>query len=249
MTQVVDGLGSAHSSRGRQSGLQPLKNQGSPAGGTISAAEKWDPPTEAEVARLGWRLEDFFTRRPGPFGSRNSWQSAKHMLAAMFDGGVTMRLCRVPAEYVAEAMVQCPTDHARETAAHRQLKRACLLWMRSLGGHDAAEEVDYCAGIADVMSDDLNWVVECGHTGIHKPQALALADETARFTLVPFQDMRRFDGRARSLIGVDFIWTPEAVACATEAHDAAMLRAANALCFGHLSKAAAPSSPTAEQGA
>lgn len=206
-----------------------------------------EEPTEAEIARLGSRLEDFFTRRPGPFGSRSPWRSAKHMIAAMFDGGIAMRLCRVPAEHVAEALSQCPDDHLRETAEHRQMKRACLLWMRSLGGHDAVEEAPYSAGIADAMSDSLNWVVECGHTGIHKPQALALADATTRFTLVPFQDMRRFNGRPRSLVAVDFVWTLEAAAHATKAHDAAMHRAAEALCFGHLPKEDARPLPLAQE--
>jgi hypothetical protein len=186
---------------------------------------------EALIGPLGWRLQKFFTRRPGPFGPRSTWHSAHYLLAAMLDGGVKMRLCRIPAEHVAEAMIQRPHGEARESAEHRQMKRACLLWMRALGSRDAAEEQDYCAGIADVLSDDLNWVVECGHTGIDKPQTLMLADATTRFTLVPYQDMRRFDGKPRSLIGVDFSWTPEAVASVTAAWDAAMTRAANSLCF------------------
>ena len=141
--------------------------------------------TEAPaIGPLGWRLQQLFTGRPGPFGPRSPWHSAYYLHGAMLDGGVKMRLCRIPAEHVAEAMIQRPDGEARESAEHRQMKRACLLWMRALGTKDAAEEQDYCAGIADVLSVDLNWVVECGYTGIDKPQTLMLADHDHAHALV-----------------------------------------------------------------
>lgn len=203
-------------------------------------AERLDT-SEHLIGPLGWRLQKFFTRRPNAFGARVTWHGARYMLREMVGGGVKMRICRIPAEYVAEAMIQRPHGKRHETAEHRQIKRACLLWMLALGGKDAAEEQGYCAGIADVLSDDLNWVVECGHTGIDKPQTLVLADPTTRFTLVPYQELMRADGSARSLIGVDFVWAPEAIASVHEAWNIETTCAAASLCFKPL-----PTPPRAE---
>ena len=208
---------------------------------------------ETLIGPLGYRLTNLFTRRPTPFGARTSWQMADAMLRSMLEGGISLRICRVPAEHLAEAMLQCPEDHSRESAEHRQMKRACLLWMRALGSKNAAEEVRYCGFKADVLSDDLNWIVECGHTGLNKPQDLMMADPASRFTLVPYQDMRRHDGRPRSLIAVDVAWTPEAATRTTAIWDEKMRRAVSTLRFRPIARQVSdvtpPRSLTHTQGA
>ena len=78
---------------------------------------------ETLIGPLGYLFTNLFTRRPTAFGARTSWQMADAMLA----GGISLGICRVPAEHLAEAMLQCPEDHSRESAEHRQMKRACLL--------------------------------------------------------------------------------------------------------------------------
>ncbi|MFG5119557.1 hypothetical protein [Methylorubrum sp. POS3] len=88
---------------------------------------------ETLIAPLGYRLTDLFTRRPTAFGARTSWQMADAMRQSMLAGGISPPICRVPAKHLAEAMLQCPEDHSRESAEHRQMKRACLLQMRALG--------------------------------------------------------------------------------------------------------------------
>jgi hypothetical protein len=188
-----------------------------------------------EPAVSAQRIDALFNRRCSRWGYRDSCTDRQATYRAFLAGRFRMTLRRVPAEWCRLALnaeVRCEGGEGED---HARLKLAALLWMRNDGADDATREARGIVGIADVYSKNANWIVECGNTRFGKLADAALWEDAPRFTLIPFQSLRRSDLSPRRFIAIDFAWTKELTADLEDARMYGLQIAADALELDDLS--------------
>jgi hypothetical protein len=202
---------------------------------TASTGRRFEP-ADRETVQLGpqiyrgnltERLDSLFSRRLRGWPGRNVHEDFDFLRQGLTAGYVRIRLVRIPAHVVAKAAEVGPfASCSSESAEHLFLKAVAVEWLRSIGGHDAEEEVRI-SGRMDAYSRTLNWCVECGHTRVSRLRSLMKVQDGSRFTLIPFQ--ARYDamkGRpAQSIIAVNFEWD-QAIEAALFKHDIDVMRRA-----------------------
>lgn len=158
---------------------------------------------------LDW-LDRIFGRFPNGWGARDGAAYSPALLAPLHQGELRVRLSRLPRSASEQAMALIFAGNRGESGTHMMMKQAAKLWMQGEGAKDAAEEVAFFGGRADVLSLKRGWVAEVGHTHIRKLADTMACEDMQRFTLLPY---RRFDyGFAETprLLAIDFTWTKRA---------------------------------------
>ncbi|WP_238231576.1 hypothetical protein [Methylobacterium thuringiense] len=150
-------------------------------------------------------------------------------LGAYAKGHLSVGLARIPLRHCLAAHAADPYPTGNESKRHARMKHAAVLWMRECGAADARDEVECAAGRADAYSATADWAVECGNTRIGKLVSCIECSKRPLFTLIPYQNEHRPDGRVRSLVGVHFAWSPQLTTAVRERLDRRAEAAAEAM--------------------
>lgn len=183
------------------------------------------------------QIDRLFNRQRRGWYGRDTVGHFPALLNLILANQVRVRLERIPCFVCAQAYEGInPQGRRSESPEHALMKRAARLWMHRQGARDAVEEAQSPVGRSDVYSAKADWIVEVGNTPIDKldtalrEPAEPVGPRSPRFTLIPFQDLFRRDGKTpRSLIAVDFSCDRDASAYLVAVRDAALPRAGDVL--------------------
>ena len=161
-------------------------------------------PSGKHIVHVAYKLLRLFETGTGR-NRRCSIGEALPFALPFLRGSLRFSLNRIPAAIMAEVGRRPLRDTNGESGAHREMKAAAILWMKSQGARDARDEASCFVGRADAFSESQRWAVECGNTSITKLDNFICArqhDPGCRLTIIPYQ-RNGFDEAVRGLLAVD----------------------------------------------